>query len=151
MDFNRFEELGYKTHKIEIKLKSEDFDLLIKTNCIWMTFQYYKKYHAIKPPKGTTFYDVLTSQNNSEEYKKYRKDLGIPENEIGYPAISSRTLQRILSLEKIDRDFVIKVFIDKHFQKEYEKAYRYFFWMNTTELVKIHNRFLKNLRKLASF
>ena len=83
--------------------------------------------------------------------RNYRTDLGIPENEYGYPTISSRTLQRIFSLHTINKAFVLQIFTNNHFQRRYIEAYNYFFWDNSCELVKPYNKFLKNLMKLASF
>ncbi|VTS38752.1 Uncharacterised protein [Streptococcus mitis] len=151
MDLQRFKEIGCNPKVIPAKIKNEDFDYLAKITCIWFTFQYYSKFYTRKPPKNYAFYDVLMQYDNSEEFRKYRTDLGIPENEYGYPTISSRTLQRIFSLHTINKEFVLQIFTNNHFQRRYIEAYNYFFWDNSCELVKPYNKFLKNLMKLASF
>jgi hypothetical protein len=154
MDSSRFKEIGYATSLIPMTLDKESLGYLVKLNCIWLTFQYYFKAFGIKPPKGKAFHDVLMQPDNSEKFVRYRKDLGIPINEYGYPTISSRSLQRIFDVTTINKNFVNKIVDNDNFQLIYLEAIKYFFsdnWANISQLKKTHNRFLKNLLKLASF
>ena len=154
MDSSRFKEIGYETSLISMKLEKEDLNYIVKVTCIWLTYQYYFKHFGIKPPKGKSFFDVLMQPDNSEKFIKYRKHLGIPMNEYGYPTISSRSLQRIFDVTNINKNFVNKIVDNESFHLIYLEAIKYYFsdnWTNISQLKKTHNRFLKNLLKLASF
>lgn len=139
MNLSRFEAIGYETSLIPMKLEQEDLDYIVKVNYIWLTCQYYFKHFGIKPPKGKAFYDVLMQPDNSEKFIRYRKHLGIPMNEYGYPTISSRSLQRIFDVTTINQNFVNKIVDNESFQLIYLEAIKYFFsdnWTNISQLKK---------------
>ncbi|HEM6556806.1 hypothetical protein [Streptococcus suis] len=152
MDLSRFEEMGYKPIAIPLNISESKRDYLIKLYMMSLAFQYYADKHMkIRPARNQSFYDVLTNTENHAEYQKYRIELGLPLDEYGYSQISSRTLQRFFALEKFDPTLLSSITQNNNFQEIYKSAHQFYFWKHPERLKKIHNRFAKNLSKMASF